>query len=52
MSLIQDIKIEELTERIKYLEKALYRIGFYCLGTDFSHVSDFVLRVKSGQEIL
>lgn len=32
------------------LTRALDRIGFYCSGSEHPEVSDFVLRVKSGEE--
>ncbi|MDF2649826.1 MAG: hypothetical protein K0Q73_5631 [Paenibacillus sp.] len=33
------------------LRRALGRIGFYCAGTEFNNFSEFVLRVKSGEQI-
>lgn len=34
------------------LLKALDRIGFYCAGTELQNVSEFVLRVKNGEQVL
>lgn len=41
----------ELLEKVERLEKALDKIGFYCAGTDFEHISDFVLKVKRGEQV-
>lgn len=43
--------IIDLQNKVERLEKALDRIGFYCAGTDFNNISDFVLRVKNGEDI-
>lgn len=40
----------ELLEKAERLERALDRIGFYCAGTEFNNLSDFVLRVKRGED--
>lgn len=40
----------ELLEKNERLEKALARIGFYLAGTEFNNVSDFILRVRRGEE--
>jgi hypothetical protein len=33
------------------LYKVLDKIGFYCAGTELHNVSDFVLRVKNGEQV-
>jgi len=40
----------EQAGKVELLERALDRVGFYCAGSEFSNVSDFILRVKSGKE--
>lgn len=33
------------------LRRALGRIGFYCAGTEMNAVSEFVLKVKHGEQV-
>ncbi|MCR8629672.1 hypothetical protein [Paenibacillus radicis (ex Xue et al. 2023)] len=39
-------QIRRLREENERLHKAIDRVGFYCAGTEFNHVSKFVLRIK------
>lgn len=43
--------LEAYRKENERLQKALDRIGFYCAGTDLEHVSNFVLKVKSGEQV-
>ena len=36
--------------KVDRLGRALDRIGFYCAGTELTQVSDFVLKVKRGED--
>ncbi|MGQ5392907.1 hypothetical protein ACT8ZS_19005 [Paenibacillus sp. M.A.Huq-84] len=44
-------QIRRLREENERLHKAIDRVGFYCAGTEFNHVSKFVLRIKSGEQV-
>lgn len=46
----QPVENDEKQMKIERLERALDRIGLFCAGTEMSHVSEFVLRVKKGED--